>query len=248
MTSAKRDRLFSIQRAEVAPFRFDQAVAEVFDDMIRRSVPGYATILAGVATLARKHAQPETLAYDLGCSLGSSSLAIQRALTSTQLKAILAIDSSQAMIERASLRITGEANPGGPKLCARCEDITETEFEPASLVVLNFTLQFVDPSQRDALLQRIYTALVPGGALILSEKCTSAQPETETRFSDFHDEYRRWHGYSQLEIAQKRQALERVLIPETVAAHEQRLHRAGFADARVWFQCFNFHSWLAVKG
>ncbi len=248
MTEAKRDRLFSTQREQVSPFRFDQAVADVFDDMIRRSVPGYEAVLAGIATLGRKYAQPRTRAYDLGCSLGSASLALQRALERDRLEAIEALDFSAPMVERAARRFKTEARADGPLLRARCEDVTRAALQPASLVILNFTLQFVDPSERDALLSRIHHALVPGGALILSEKCTAGHPDEETRFSGLHDEYRRLHGYSDLEIAQKRRALERVLIPETVHAHEQRLRRAGFAVVQTWFQCFNFHSLLALRG
>lgn len=248
MTGAKRDRLFSSQREPNTPFRFDQEVAEVFDDMIRRSVPGYEAVLAGIATLGRKYAQPRTLAYDLGCSLGSASLALQHALNQDQLEAIEALDFSAPMVERAAHRFTREARADGPTLQAHREDITRAELRPASIVILNFTLQFVDPSERDALLTRIHRALVPGGALILSEKCTTDQPQDEARFNGLHDEYRRLHGYSELEIAQKRRALERVLIPETVGAHEQRLRRVGFTVVQVWFQCFNFHSLLALKG
>ena len=127
------------------------------------------------------------------------------------------------------------------------EDILTTEIANASVVVLNFTLQFITPEDRSVLLERIADGMRPGGVLILSEKVVFDDEHLDKLLSDMHHEFKRAHGYSDLEISQKRSALENVLIPETIATHRERLARVGFASVDVWFQCFNFMSMLAVK-
>ena len=119
--------------------------------------------------------------------------------------------------------------------------------EQASVVVMNFTLQFIPPVQRQQLIQRIYDGLLPGGILILSEKLAFEDPRSDQFHIDSHHDFKRANGYSDLEISQKRTAIEQVLIPETLAAHKARLLAAGFNDVVVWYQCFNFVSMLAIK-
>ena len=121
------------------------------------------------------------------------------------------------------------------------------QIENASVVVLNFTLQFIPPSQRDALLKRIHDSLNPGGILVLSEKIRFPQPQLDSLFIDMYHRFKEVQGYSALEISQKRTALENVLIPETLATHRDRLREAGFSRVDTWFQCFNFASIIAFK-
>ena len=117
----------------------------------------------------------------------------------------------------------------------------------ASVVVFNFTLQFIPPAQRDALLARIGSAMRPGGVLVLSEKIRFEDEHLQALNTDLHHAFKRANGYSDLEISQKRSALENVLVPETIATHQQRLRNAGFTSVDVWFQCFNFASLVAIK-
>ena len=129
----------------------------------------------------------------------------------------------------------------------RCESIQETEIRNASVVVLNFTLQFVPEAERQALCQRISDAMRPGGILILSEKIRFADPHLQDLNTDLHRAFKLANGYSEMEVAQKRSALENVLIPETLSQHHARLKNCGFNSVDVWFQCFNFASIVAVK-
>jgi tRNA (cmo5U34)-methyltransferase len=127
------------------------------------------------------------------------------------------------------------------------QDIAETPVENASVVVLNFTLQFIPPAERFQLLEKIQRGMRTGGVLILSEKVVFADSHLDRLLVDIHHDFKRAHGYSDLEISQKRSALENVLVPETIPAHRERLLRAGFGSCDVWFQCFNFMSMLAIK-
>lgn len=239
-----RDNLYALPRDRVGQFEFDDDVASVFPDMIARSVPGYASILSMIQQLAARYVRPGSNVYDLGCSLGAASLVIQSQSPGDAV--IHAIDQSDAMITR--LRNTlddvpATAAPIRPQLA----DIDEVTMEEASFVVLNFTLQFIPESRREGLLQKCFDAMLPGAALLISEKVCFDDDGEQALLGGLHLDFKRACGYSELEIAQKRTSLENTLITETIPAHVDRMKRVGFETVAPWFQCFNFASFLAVK-
>ncbi|MEZ0122362.1 MAG: carboxy-S-adenosyl-L-methionine synthase CmoA [Candidatus Reddybacter sp.] len=240
----KHDSLFSRPLTDIAGFKFDADVVAVFPDMIQRSVPGYETIIAMTGTLAGRYAQPQSRCYDLGCSLGASTLAMAQHIQLPDCS-IVAIDNAPAMIEHCTSILAHEQPDTAVELI--CADLLDTPLDNASMVVLNFTLQFLPPEARTALMQRIYDALRPGGILILSEKIAFADEHLNQLMIELHHSFKRANGYSELEVAQKRSALENVLIPETLDQHRQRLSSVGFTSIDIWFQCFNFASLLAIK-
>lgn len=240
-----RDAIYALPQAQVVDFAFNAAVADVFPDMIRRSVPGYETIISLLGVIARQYAQPHTCIYDLGCSLGAATLAMASQVRDASIQ-YLAVDNSAAMTERCE-KILQRHLPS-EQFKVQCADIVDTEIHNASVVVLNFTLQFLEPSQRLAMLQKIYAGLLPGGVLILSEKLHFTDPAEHTLLTDLHLAFKRANGYSELEISQKRSALENVLIPDTSEQHRERLLTAGFKQVVQWFQGMNFVSFIAVKG
>jgi tRNA (cmo5U34)-methyltransferase len=241
----KPDAIYAAPLADIIDFHFDERVAEVFPDMIQRSVPGYGTMISMIGTLAAKYAQAYSHCYDLGCSLGAVSLAMRQRIRQPGCD-IIAVDNSPAMIERGQQLLAGDTAATVP-VSMVCANIQDVAIENASIVVLNFTLQFIPPGERLALVTRIYQGLKPGGILILSEKLAFAEPDRQHFHAESHHDFKRANGYSDLEISQKRTALERVMIPETLACHQQRLKEAGFDFSDVWFQCFNFASLVAVK-
>ncbi|MDK2777798.1 MAG: carboxy-S-adenosyl-L-methionine synthase CmoA [Pseudomonadota bacterium] len=242
------DNIYQQPQGQVADFSFDQAVARVFPDMIRRSVPGYAETVAMSGIIAGRYARPGTNLYDLGCSLGAVSLAMRHGVQDAGEQGegchIIGIDNSQSMIERAEHYIA--LDDASVPVTMVCGDIVDYPLENASLTALNFVLQFIDPQQRSDLLARIADATVPGGALILSEKIRF-DPWEQVMQDELHLDFKRANGYSELEIAQKRSAIENVLIPESHDVHVERLRDAGFFRVIRWYQCFNFVSYLAVK-
>lgn len=221
-------------------FSFDDSVAGVFADMIKRSVPGYGQTLQMVELLAHEYAQQNSNLYDLGCSLGAATMALSRGAAGKGCS-IIGIDNSPAMVERCR-EILIDAS-----IEIHCRDILDTEVQNGSVVVLNFVLQFVPQDRRQRLLQQIYNGLRPGGILILSEKIAFDNPDENQRQIALHEAFKRAQGYSEMEISRKRNALENVLIPETIETHHKRLQQAGFSLAYTWFQCFNFASMIAVK-
>ena len=242
--SQNKDRIFA-EKMLPGDFVFDDKVASVFEDMINRSVPGYSTIIAMIGVLAEKYCQEQSSIYDLGCSLGGATLAAVDKV-SCQNFSTIAIDNSPAMIDRLQAKLDGLPQFAG-KVDCRCEDLVDSQIENASVVVLNFTLQFIPLSQRAALLGKIYEGMKPGGILIVSEKIRFPDEKLNQLFIEMYHSFKETMGYSKLEISQKRSALEKVLLPETLEMHRDRLQSTGFQSVDVWFQCFNFASMVAFK-
>ena len=138
--------------------------------------------------------------------------------------------------------------PDGAPVTLQCADILDADIRDASFVVLNFTLQFVAPARRAELIRRIHAGMKPGGMLVRSEKIHFDDPQLNALFIDLHHRFKEQNGYTRTEISRKRAAIENVLVPETLRAHEARIREGGFASFAVWFQCFNFASMVAVKG
>jgi tRNA (cmo5U34)-methyltransferase len=239
-----RDSLYANPLSEPGLFAFDDSVARVFPDMIKRSVPGYATIVAMTGLLAGRYAIAGSSLYDLGCSLGASTLAMRQNIQAPGCR-IIGVDNSSAMLERC--RTVIDTDTHDTPVTLTCADLQDIAVENASVVVLNFTLQFIPREARDAVIERIYRGLLPGGIMVLSEKVTFEDPHLDALNIDLHHQFKRANGYSELEVARKRSALDNVLIPETLARHRQRIAQAGFSSCDVWFQCFNFASLIALK-
>ncbi len=242
--SHQQDTIYAQANPELGEFIFDRKVVDVFPDMIKRSVPGYSTIIHMVGQLAERYAQSNSRCYDLGCSLGASTLAMRHRITAAD-ASIVAVDNSEDMIERCRQVLAADSGEVAVEL--HCQDLEQTQIEQASVVVLNFTLQFIAPSERNTLIRKIYQGMLPGGVLVLSEKLHFDDDHHNELMTELHHYFKKTNGYSDLEIAQKRSALENVLIPESVNTHKQRLADAGFVGTEVWFQCFNFASLLAFK-
>ena len=244
MSSEKSDRIYSQYRQRISDFVFDEKVAAVFDDMIQRSVPGYATVIAMTKVIAQEYASASSRCYDLGCSLGASTLAIRHGINEPDCR-IIAVDNSPAMIDKCRQLI--EADDGITPVDIIESDILDVNIENASVVVMNFVMQFLSPERRDAMMQKVYDGMTAGGVLILSEKIAYHDIDEEKFQISMHHNFKKLHGYSDLEVSQKRKALENVMIPDTLQTHRKRLEDAGFESSYVWFKCFNFMSLAAFK-
>jgi tRNA (cmo5U34)-methyltransferase len=239
-----KDTLFSQPISNIGDFRFDQGVADVFSDMIQRSVPGYANIITTIGELAKRFVQSNSNVFDLGCSLGAATLAMRRSISSENVT-MFAVDNSTAMIERCQRNVDAYRSAIPVKVLQK--DIRDVEIENASMVVINFTLQFLPPEQRNDLLKKVYQGLNKGGLLLLSEKLRFADNCVDQLLTDLHHDFKRANGYSELEISQKRTALENVMRTDTAEIHLSRLQESGFSHIATWFQCFNFTSLVAIK-
>lgn len=235
----EKDQVFARPLADIKEFEFNEAVTRVFRDMISRSVPGYDLLLRLIGLYANIFVQDKSRVYDLGCSLGDVSVIIANSSGAEEFS-IIAVDNSQAMIDQCQQLESANID-------WRCEDIEDTHIENASMVVLNLTLQFIQQSARQNLLVDIYQGLNSGGVLVLTEKVILDELEQDQRMVQLYQAFKRTQGYSELEISQKRSALENVLVPDRQNELHCRLKSAGFNDIYQCFQCFNFVSYLAIK-
>lgn len=236
-----RDEIFS-QKNDLVNFTFDTQVANVFDDMVRRSVPGYQAMIEMIGLSVKTYGQENTNYYDLGASTGATSIAIGLNNPHANNR-IIAVDNSPSMAKKCKENLA----PVVDYADVICADINTIEFNNASLIVLNLTLQFISPENRQLLINKIYQGLNPGGILIVSEKIHFNDQNKQQLMTDLHLDFKRANGYSELEISAKRQSIENVLITDDKQTHFQRFKIAGFNTSTCHFQCLNFASFLAVK-
>lgn len=228
---------------EIKKFEFNSAVAEVFDDMISRSVPRYADVQAATAKLAKKLCLKGGTVVDLGCSTGTTLYEIASAIGDDKLK-LIGVDNSEPMLKKA--REKGEQLGYGDRVQLLLGDITEIDIPPSNLVILNYTLQFVPLESRGLLLSKVANSLLPGGALILTEKVRHAGMHIDALLTDLYYDMKLENHYSELEISQKREALEKVLVPVSLERNLALLRENGFAEAELYLKWVNFVTLVAL--
>jgi len=239
-----RDEVFQTDRSGRADFKFSEKVVRVFDDMVTRSVPFYIETQRMLAELARDIVPEGGTVYDLGCSTGTTFLNLDATLP--QDVKFVGIDNSQAMLDKceSNLREAGVTR----ELELRYADLNQAvDVKGASLVVLCLTLQFVRPLQRERLIQSIYDQLDDNGAVLLVEKVLGESSMFNRLFIEYYYDFKRRNDYSDMEIAQKREALENVLVPYKLEENRELLKRVGFRDVDVFFKWYNFSGMVAVK-
>lgn len=240
----KQDDLFVLAPDTVADVAFDDAVTELFPDMIKHSVPGYEDNIMMLGVLAGQYTQENTCVYDIGSSLGAATLSVHHQARGLSLKYIC-IDRSELMIKRC--RSILQRHIPEADITLICDDIQNIQIENASVVLLHFTLQFLPHDTRLALLRHIQQGLKPGGVLIFSEKLSYGDEQLNQQLVDWHHAFKRAKGYSELEISEKYAAIENGQILDTLQEHQQCLKDAGFSHVHQWFQAFNFSSLIAIK-
>ncbi|PWJ54270.1 tRNA (cmo5U34)-methyltransferase [Dyadobacter jejuensis] len=244
MEETRVDKVFDSEIQQVSDFKFEEKVVSVFDDMVNRSVPFYDEIQRMITELAASHAKPNSSVFDLGCSTGTSMIAIDPLVPSDV--TFVGIDDSPEMIERCKLKFEKAGISRPHQLLVG--DINEwNQVQNASVVIMSLTLQFVRPTLRSKIVKQIYEGLNPGGCFILVEKVLTDHQLFNRDFIKYYYDYKRRNGYSELEISQKREALENVLIPYTVSENNSLLKDAGFEGCEMFFKWYNFSGLIAYK-
>jgi len=241
-TSQAIDRLFETSFYP-KPFAFNEEVARVFDDMVKRSVPFYEEVARILLSLAHVYCSEGSRIYDIGCSTGSTLLLLSQNLAFPL--QLIGIDNSQAMIGRAQEKL-GAAKEEDSKTFL-CKSALDEVYEGAALIICNYTLQFISVRDRKKLLSKLYSGLKPGGMLFLSEKIRYADPEMQEAITGIYEAYKRSRGYSQNEIEKKKEALENVLVPVTLEEQISWLKECGFRTVDVAFKWHCFVSIVAIR-
>jgi len=239
-----KDEVYRETRGAIGDFTFDRSVATVFDDMVSRSVPFYGEMQRMIVELARDFVSPESAVYDLGCSTGTTFINLHPHLDPSV--RFVGVDNSEEMLAKCRVKLGEEGIDRALDL--RCGDLNEgVEIEDASLVTLVLTLQFIRPLRRDRLIGDIYRGLRSQGCLLLVEKVLGEESLFNRLFIKYYYDLKRRNGYSDTEIAQKREALENVLIPYKLLENRELLLRTGFQAVDVFFKWYNFCGIVAVK-
>ena len=239
-----KDEVFKDEIEKASDFKFSENVAKVFDDMVNRSVPYYGEIQRMMAELAADHAKDGSDVYDLGCSTGTTMIGMDT-MVKPDIK-FIGIDDSQKMLDKCKSKLLEVGFSRNYEL--RCADLNQgVKITNASVVVLCLTLQFVRPIYREQLLKNIYAGLNNDGILILVEKILAEDSLFNRDFIKYYYNYKRRNNYSELEISQKREALENVLIPYKLSEDIAILRDTGFSHCEVFFKWYNFAGLIAVK-
>ncbi|KIE63760.1 carboxy-S-adenosyl-L-methionine synthase CmoA [Candidatus Riesia pediculischaeffi] len=238
----KKDQL-SKKYLTSGSWKFNRKVSEVFHDMVHRSIPGYKNISDTIGYFSQKFVQPKSNIYDLGCAIGGVTESIIKYVKNEDCK-IISIDKSSDMIDEFKKRFS---NKYGENFSVKImkQDVLKTDIRNASVVILNFTLQFIQPSKKSYILKRIYNGLNKGGILILSEKVRSENKDN--LFVNAHKDFKLSNGYSTLEISQKERMLKNVMFVESIRQNRYRLKHSGFRRTVLWFQYLNFISLITFK-
>ena len=240
----KKDNLFKDGNFNDLPISFNEEVTEVFEDMIDRSVPGYESSLRLIKDLSEHYFQSDTNCYDLGCSLGASSLSLLEGIGKRKGQ-VIAIDNSSAMISESKIRFSNFIKTGKIKFLE--QDINNAQINTASIIVINFVLQFLETEKREILLTKIFQGMKEGGILILSEKIHFDNNLRNQKIYRMYDRFKLKNGYSEMEISAKRDSLEGVLVTDLEFFHVQRLNRIGFKNIRKVMSNLNFITLVAER-
>lgn len=243
MSKSSKDTLFQIHSVE-ADFEFSERVVEVFDDMLDRSIPFYKEVIQATAELLDTILLDDDLVVDLGCATGTTLLEFSRLIEKPALR-YLGIDNATAMLKKGQLK--AELYSKQDQITFLEEDITRINLPGTGAFILNYTLQFVRPVLRQEFIETLLHNLRPGGILILSEKIINHDPLLNRKFIELYHRYKKKKGYTELEIAKKREALENILIPFSIPENINILKKAGFHSVETYFQWLNFVSIIAVK-
>lgn len=240
----QNDQIFKTRIEKSTDFRFDAAVVNVFDDMVVRSVPMYLEFQRMITEIANDFVRPDTSLYDLGCSTGTTFLSLNNVIDKSV--RFVGIDDSQEMLEscRKNLIDNGVTRPFELQLADLNRDVV---INNASVVVLCLTLQFVRPINRLKLIKSIYDQLNPQGCIILIEKILGETNDFNRKFIRYYYDMKRRNNYDEMEIAQKREALENVLIPYRLSENVQLLLESGFQSCETFFKWYNFSGLVAIK-
>lgn len=248
------DRVFGEKLPVIRDFEFNEQVANAFDDMVSRSVPFYHEIHGIILDILdrivekRPASKPEaSCIYDLGCSTGTTLSLIYRHFAKKKIARdfkFIGVDNSVHMIKKCREKMLSTRVKNFELICDRIENVT---CDPAMMVIMNYTLQFIDVKDRLLLLKKIHQGLEKGGVLILSEKIKSDDRDINNFLTDLYYDFKRRNGYSELEISQKREALENVLIPLPPEKQISLLKEAGFKTFETIFRWYNFACFIGIK-
>lgn len=240
-----KDKIFA-EKTKTKDFIFDKKVADVFDDMLVRSVPFYEHIQRMIIELSGDFCQPQTAIYDLGCSTGTTLALLSGHIKDPSVK-FIGVDNSQPMLDKSRQRFAKLDEKRASFVCGDLNSGLSFDAGIASVILMNWTLQFVRPINRDKIVKQIADSLMSGGCLIVVEKVMGPHSLLNRLYIEHYFDFKRSNGYTEMEISQKREALENVLIPYTIDENKELFVRNGFGLVDLFFRWYNFAGFICLK-
>lgn len=217
------------------------AHAKSFDRHIGLSIPGYGELIPQCAGFARRFVQSDTTVIDVGCSTGNLLAAIRRNVGNSRYGVnYVGIDSEPKFrshwrkLETKDLQF---------KAC----EARSFEFGNISLACMAFTLQFIPPFLKLSLLQRLYSGLIEGGALIIAEKLLASTSRLQDALTFPYYDFKLKQHFSADEILAKERSLRGQMTLLTEAELRAFLKTVGFREIEFIWGRFPFLALLALK-
>jgi len=237
------DNIF-LKEQKIEDFRFGRSVVSVFDDMVTRSVPFYTEMQRMITEISLDFAVPGTKVYDLGCSTGTTLINLDKALPENI--SFTGIDESREMLNQCQANFEDNQVKRNYEL-KHANLNSGIILDNPSVVIMCLTLQFIRPLYREKLLQEIYTQMNENSCFILIEKVLGEDSLFNRLFINYYYDFKRRNHYNDMEISQKREALENVLIPYKLMENRELLSATGFRYVETFFKWYNFSGLVAVK-
>jgi tRNA (cmo5U34)-methyltransferase len=243
----KRDRVYREQKGVTTDFEFNDTVADVFDDMVSRSVPYYSEQQRMIQEIGSIFSTPGSNIYDLGCATATTLINLCREVDPSA--SLIGYDNSAPMIKKAMQKIkeSGLEERISVLYADLNGDLDLIELNNASVVLICWTLQFVRPLKREKLINKIYQGLNENGVLIITEKVLTNNSLLNRYYIKLYYDYKQRNEYTNEEIVNKREALENILIPYRIDENIEMFKRNGFETVDTFFQWYNFVGFICIK-
>lgn len=231
-------------QADRANWKFSGETTKSFDEHVTKSVPLYLEGHDLVCDISDFFAKPDSVIYEVGCSTGTLTLKLAQHNKLKPEARFIGIDVEADMIAVAEQK--REENPELNVDFITADALT-VEMEPADLILCYYTVQFINPSARQTLIDKLYQTLNWGGALLLFEKVRGADARFQDILTALYTDYKLRMGYSAEDIVSKSRSLKGVLEPFSTQGNIDMLKRAGFDDINTILKYLCFEGFIAIK-
>ena len=229
-----------------AAWTFGGETANTFDSHVSKSVPLYHLGQKLACDISDYFIKDDgSVCYDIGSSTGGLTLHFaehhREVKPSVQ---FVGIDTEPKMIEAAEKK---QIELKLKNVNFLCDDITNFNFENTNFISSYYTVQFIKPSERQRLIDKIFNSLNWGGGFLIFEKVRAPDARFQDMMVGLYDEYKLESGYSPEEIFGKTRSLRGILEPFSTQGNLDMLRRAGFKDIISVMKFISFEGYLAIK-
>jgi len=224
-----------------ASWTFSGDVVKTFDSHIKKSVPMYDE-----SHILGSHISDHFISIggnivDIGSSTGTFLKKVADRHSKDDLK-FIGYEIENDMVNKS------KANTNKDKrVKILCEDIISAAIPKSCFISSFYTLQFISQSNRQSLVDKIYSSLNWGGGFLLFEKVRAPDARFQDLTTSLYTEFKLSNGFSEKEIVGKTRSLKGILEPFSSQGNIDMLKRAGFLDIMTVMKHINFEGFLCIK-